>query len=301
LVQTLEGNPAIIHGGPFANIAQGTNSVIATKMGLSLSDYVVTEAGFGADLGAEKFLDIKCRYAGLSPSAVVVVATVRALKYHGGVAKDDLKQPNVEALRKGLPNLEKHLENVQQFGLPPVVSINRFVSDTDEEIQLIRERCAELGIAVAESEGWEFGGEGMKELAQKVVAAAEKFTGKFTPVYDWESPVTDKIETIATKIYGAGSVNYSANARTMLRRIERLGLDHLPICMAKTQSSISDDPKLLGRPEGFELTVRDIEIAAGAGFIIPITGDILRMPGLPSIPAAEGMDIDADGRISGLS
>lgn len=301
LVQTLEGNPAIIHGGPFANIAQGTNSVIATKMGLSLSNYVVTEAGFGADLGAEKFLDIKCRYAGLSPSAVVVVATVRALKYHGGVAKEDLKKPNVDALTKGLPNLEKHLENVMQFGLPPVVSINRFVSDTDEEIEMIRKRCAELGVAVAESEGWEFGGEGMKELAKKVVAAVEAGVGQFKPLYDWEWPVTQKIETIATKVYGAGSVVYSASARLMLKRIERLGLEKLPICMAKTQSSLSDDPKLIGRPEGFELTVRDIEIAAGAGFIIPITGDILRMPGLPSIPSAEEMDIDASGKISGLS
>lgn len=301
LVQTLEGNPAIIHGGPFANIAQGTNSVIATKMGLSFSDYVVTEAGFGADLGAEKFLDIKCGYSGLSPKTVVVVATVRALKYHGGQPLAELKTPNPEALRKGLVNLEKHLENVRMFGVPAVVSINRFVSDTDEEIKIIRDRCAALSVPAAVNEGWEFGGKGVTELAQKVVAAVDSCKTKYHPVYNWEDSVEQKITTIAKKVYGAGSVVFQKKAQLHMRRIERLGLSGLPICMAKTQSSISDNPKLLGRPEGFELTVREIEIAAGAGFLIPITGDILRMPGLPSVPAAEGMDIDKDGVITGLS
>jgi len=300
LVQTLEGNAAIIHGGPFANIAQGTNSIIATKMGLSLSDYVVTEAGFGADLGAEKFLNIKCAYAGLSPKAIVLVATIRALKYHGGKPLADLKQPDPEALRKGLVNLEKHIENTKSYGVPPVVSINRFVSDTEEEIQLVFDRCKELGVRVALSEGWEFGGEGMKNLANEVVAAVDSCEGAFVPTYNWEDSVEDKITAIAKKVYGAGTVTFAPKARLNIKRVKRLGLEKMPICMAKTQSSLSDNPKLLGRPMGFELTVREIEIAAGAGFIIPILGNMLRMPGLPSVPSAERIDIDENGQITGL-
>jgi formate--tetrahydrofolate ligase len=302
LVQTLEGNPAIIHGGPFANIAQGTNSIIATKMGLSKSEYVVTEAGFGADLGAEKFLDIKCRYAGLSPKAVVIVATVRALKYHGGQDLKELKTENVQALADGFCNLEKHIENMQLFGIPVVVSINKFITDTDQEIAYINDRCGKMeNVRVAVCEGWEFGGNGTKELAQEVVDAVESCTQKFTPMYDLDMSVKEKIEAVATKIYGAGTVTFQPKALLNLKRIDRLGLGHLPICMAKTQNSISDNPKLKGRPEGFELTVREIEFAAGAGFVIPITGAMLRMPGLPAVPAAEGIDIDADGNITGLS
>lgn len=301
LVQTLEGNPAIIHGGPFANIAQGTNSVIATKMGMSLSDYVVTEAGFGADLGAEKFLDIKCGYAGISPKAVVLVATVRALKYHGGQAREDLKTPNTEALQRGLSNLEKHIENIQQFGLPPVIAINKFVTDSEEELSLIRDACAQLGVQCALCEGWEFGGEGTKELAQEVVKAAESCTDTYKPIYDWNDSVEMKVEKVAKRIYGAGSIVFQPKAKSGLETIKRLGLDKLPICIAKTQNSLSDNTKLLGRPEGFKLTVREFEIAAGAGFVIPITGSMLRMPGLPAVPAAEGIDIDKDGNITGLS
>lgn len=300
LVQTLEGNPAIIHGGPFANIAQGTNSIIATKMGLSLSDYVVTEAGFGADLGAEKFLNIKCGYAGLSPKAVVIVATIRALKYHGGKKLDELRQPDTAALERGLVNLEKHIENIQLYGVPPVVSINRFISDTEEEVELVRKRCEELGVRVALSEGWEFGGEGMKELASEVAGAVGECTGPYQPLYDWEDTVENKIEAIAKKIYGAGSVVFTSKARLNIKRVKRLGLEKLPVCMAKTQSSLSDNPKLLGRPNGFELTVREIEIASGAGFIIPILGNMLRMPGLPTVPSAEKIDIDENGQITGL-
>lgn len=300
LVQTLEGNPAIIHGGPFANIAQGTNSVIATKMGMSLSDYVVTEAGFGADLGAEKFLNIKCAYAGLSPKAIVLVATIRALKYHGGAALDELKTPNTDALAKGFPNMEKHLENIQTYGVPAVVSINRFVSDSDEEVQMVIDRCKALGVRVAINEGWEFGGEGVKDLATEVVAAAESCEGPFQPIYNWNDSVESKIEAIAKTVYGATTVTLMPQARRNIKRAKRLGLDKMPICMAKTQSSISDNPKLLGRPTDFELTVREIEVAAGAGFLIPILGNMLRMPGLPSVPSAERIDIDAEGRISGL-
>lgn len=300
LVQTLEGNPAIIHGGPFANIAQGTNSVIATKMGLSMSDYVVTEAGFGADLGAEKFLNIKCGYSGLSPKAIVLVATIRALKYHGGKPLADLSQPDVDALKKGLCNLEKHIENIQSYGVPGVVSINRFAADTEEEIKVIVDRCRELGVGVALNEGWEFGGEGVKDLAHEVVKAVASCKGAYQPTYDWSDSVENKIEAIAKKVYGAGSVVFGPEAKVALRRIKRLELEHLPVCMAKTQSSLSDDPKELGRPSGFELTVREIEVAAGAGFIIPILGNMLRMPGLPSIPSAERIDIDSEGKISGL-
>jgi len=301
LVQTLEGNPALIHGGPFANIAQGTNSVIATKMGLSLSDYVVTEAGFGADLGAEKFLDIKCGYAGISPKATVLVSTVRALKYHGGQALDKLKEPNIQTLESGLGNMEKHLENIRNFNIPAVVAINKFISDTDEEINLIRERCDNLGVRVAVCEGWEHGGNGAKDLAHEVVAAVAECTGKYKPVYDWDSPVEEKIEAISKKIYGAGSVVFMPRAKADLKKIKRLGIENLPVCIAKTQNSLSDNTKLLGRPAGFKITIREIEIAAGAGFLIPITGNILRMPGLPATPAAEGIDIDSNGKITGLS
>jgi formate--tetrahydrofolate ligase len=301
LVQTLEGNPAIIHGGPFANIAQGTNSVIATKMGLSLSDYVVTEAGFGADLGAEKFLDIKCQYSGLSPHAVVLVATIRALKYHGGMGLNELKEPNLDALARGVVNLEKHIENIKSFGIPAVVSINKFESDTREEIQFIIDTCKKMGVEAALCEGWEKGGEGSIDLAKAVVKAADSCKSKFVPAYDWNSSIEDKIEAVSKKIYGAGSVRILAKAMSQIKQINDLGFDKLPICMAKTQNSLSDDTKLLGRPEGFELTVREIEIASGAGFIIPITGQILRMPGLPSIPNSEHIDIDDNGKISGLS
>ncbi|HHL52002.1 MAG TPA: formate--tetrahydrofolate ligase [Flammeovirgaceae bacterium] len=302
LVQTLENNPAIIHGGPFANIAQGTNSVIATKMGLSLSDYVVTEAGFGADLGAEKFLDIKCRYAGLSPRVVVLVATVRALKYHGGQDLKDLQTENIDALEKGMDNLDKHIENIQAFGLPVVVAINKFVSDTEAELNTLKRHCKEdLGVPVALCEGWEKGGEGCTDLAEEVAKAADAGPEAFKPIYDLEATVEEKIIKVAKTIYGAGSVVFQPQAKKDLKTIEKLGLTKLPVCIAKTQNSLSDNTKLLGRPEGFKLTVREIEIAAGAGFVIPITGNMLRMPGLPMIPAAESIDIDGDGNITGLS
>jgi formate--tetrahydrofolate ligase len=301
LVQTLEGNPAIIHGGPFANIAQGTNSVIATKTGLSLSDYVVTEAGFGADLGAEKFLDIKCGYSGLSPKAVVIVATVRALKYHGGAALNELTVENLDALKKGLTNLDKHIENMQGFGLPVVVAINKFISDTDAEVSMIKSHVESKGERAEVSEGWEKGGNGTMKLAEAVVEAVARCKGKYNPTYDWESSIEDKINELATKIYGADGVEYSLKAKNQLRRINQLGMDKLPICMAKTQKSLSDNDKLIGRPTGFLLNVREFEFAAGAGFIIPVTGAMLRMPGLPATPAAEGMDIDDNGVISGLS
>jgi len=300
LVQTLEGNPAIIHGGPFANIAQGTNTLIATKMGLSLSDYVVTEAGFGADLGAEKFFNIKCRAGGISPKAVVLVATIRALKYHGGVAKTELTQPNLEAVTKGISNLDKHVENLTRFGVPVVVSINKFSSDTAEEIEFIQKHCEGLGVPVSLAEGWEKGGEGTEDLARKVVTAVENCKGEFVPTYDLKSSIKEKIEAIAQDIYGATSVTYTAAANSIFKRAEQLGLANLPICMAKTQSSLSDNAKSIGRPRNFSLTVREVEIASGAGFIIPITGKMLRMPGLPATPAAEHIDIDGDGNISGL-
>lgn len=300
LVQTIEGNPAIIHGGPFANIAQGTNSVLATKMGLSLSEYVVTEAGFGADLGAEKFLNIKCQAAGLSPEAVVIVATIRALKYHGGVDLKSLKEPNPEAVKKGLVNLEKHLENIQQFGIQPVVAINEFVGDTAAEIAAVQKGCEAKGVKAVVAKVWAEGGKGAEDLARAVVNSIESGNNKFKPLYDWSSPVEEKISNIATKIYGATSVEYTSTARRDLRRIDKLGLNALPICMAKTQKSLSDDPKKIGRPTDFTITVREIEIAAGAGFLIPITGDMMRMPGLPSTPSAELIDIDEHGQISGL-
>jgi formate--tetrahydrofolate ligase len=301
LVQTLEGNPAIIHGGPFGNIAQGANSIIATRMGMSLSDYVITEAGFGSDLGAEKFIDIVCGYGGYSPHAMVLVATIRALKYHGGVPREELTKPNINALQEGFHNLEKHIENTKIFGVPAVVSLNKFITDTDEELNWVINKCNELGVEIALSEGWEKGGEGMKDLATKIARAADNFTGKYWPVYDWQSSVIEKIETVAVKIYGAKGVEFLPKAKQNLKKIERIGLNGVPVCIAKTQNSFSDDAKKLGRPKDFIITVREIEVAAGAGFVIPITGDILRMPGLPNVPAAMVMDIDNDGRISGLS
>jgi formate--tetrahydrofolate ligase len=300
LVQTIEGNPAIIHGGPFANIAQGTNSVIATRMGMSLSDYTVTEAGFGADLGAEKFLDIKCQSAGLSPKAVVLTTTIRALKYHGGADLKNLTEENVEALKNGLPNLEKHIENVRQFGITPVIAINKFMTDSEAEIAVIRDFAKSQNIRVALAEVWAKGGKGALELAQHVVDIVEEGSSKFVPMYSWSMSVEDKIKTIATKIYGADDVEYSSLAKRNLRTIANLGLERLPVCIAKTQKSLSDNPALLGRPKGFTITVREIEIAAGAGFLVPITGDMMRMPGLPAHPASENINIDNDGNITGL-
>ncbi len=300
LVQTIEGNPAIIHGGPFANIAQGTNSAIATLMGMSYSEYTVTEAGFGFDLGAEKFFDIKCQSAGLKPKAVVLTTTIRALKYHGGADLKSLTIPDLEALKNGLPNLEKHLENIYKFNVAPVIAINKFTSDSDDEIQLIMDFAASKGVKVALAEVWGKGGEGAIDLAKCVIDVIESDTSDFKPLYQWEWPVKDKIETIAKEIYGAKHVDYTSKAKAHLKRITHLGLDHLPVCIAKTQKSLSDNPKLLGRPKNFIITVREIEIAAGAGFLIPITGDIMRMPGLPAHPASEGMDITEDGEIIGL-
>lgn len=300
LVQTIEGTPAIIHGGPFANIAQGTNSVLATKMGMTLSDYVVTEAGFGSDLGAEKFFDIKCAGSGLSPDGMVLVATIRALKYHGGADLKTLAEPNVDAVDRGLINLEKHLENTKLFKIPAVVAINRFTTDTDEEIEAVRARCEELGFEAVIANVWAEGGAGAENLAATLVSTMESQPGEFAPLYDWEQPVTEKIEKICREIYGASSVDYSSRARKDLRTIKKLELENLPICMAKTQKSLSDDPAKIGRPSEFEITVREIEIAAGAGFLIPITGDMMRMPGLPSVPSSENIDIDSDGEISGL-
>lgn len=301
LVQTLEGNPAIIHGGPFANIAQGTNTILATKMGLTLSDYVVTEAGFGADLGAEKFLDIKCVSGGLRPKAAVLVATIRALRHHGGALKEEYNTASIERVSKGLGNLEKHIENMQKFGLNPVVAINAFPSDTDEEVKLIQERCAAKGVKAIVARGFAKGGEGMTDLATAVVAEVEAGKNNFKPLYDWKSPVKTKIETIAKEIYGADGVEYSQQAISDLKKIEELGLSHLPICMAKTQKSFTDNEKILGRPTGFTVSIREFEFAAGAGFIIPILGAMMRMPGLPVNPASEGMTIDNNGVISGLS
>ncbi|MGF1585021.1 MAG: formate--tetrahydrofolate ligase [Bacteroidales bacterium] len=300
LVQTMENTPAIIHGGPFANIAQGTNSVIATRMGMSLSDYVVTEAGFGFDLGAEKFFDIKCGYSGLSPRAVVLVATIRALKYHGGVGLNDLKKPDVEALKKGLTNLTKHVENIQSFAICAVVAINKFATDTDEELKMVGDHCRMIGIEAVVSDVWGKGGEGAVELAERVSHVAANCKNKFKPMYDWNWDIPKKIETVAKKIYGANAVDYTRKALSDIRKIEDLGLDKLPVCIAKTQKSLSDNPELLGRPKDFVVTVREIEIAAGAGFLIPITGDIMRMPGLPATPAAENIDIDDEGNITGL-
>lgn len=301
LVQTLEGNPAIIHGGPFANIAQGTNTIIATKMGLSLSDYVVTEAGFGADLGAEKFLDIKCVSGGLNPKALVLVATIRALRHHGGATKEQYNDASTERVEKGFDNLAKHIENCKTFGLNPVVAINAFPSDSAEEVSLIQKKCAAMGVKAIVAEGFAKGGEGMTNLAQAVVEEIDNGNNNFTPLYDWKLPIKEKIEIIAKKIYGADGVEYSKKALTDLRKIENLGMNELPICMAKTQKSFSDNESLIGRPTGFTISVREFEFASGAGFIIPILGNMMRMPGLPAVPASEGMFIDNNGKISGLS
>ncbi|MEI6695875.1 MAG: formate--tetrahydrofolate ligase [Bacteroidota bacterium] len=301
LVQTMEGNPAIIHAGPFANIAQGTNTIVATKMGLSLSEYVVTEAGFGADLGAEKFIDIKCGYSGLNVNAIVLVVTIRALRYHGGAKTDEFNTPSLEKVTIGMANVEKHIENIKKFGIVPVVALNMRVGDTAEEIAFIKEFCAKLGVKAVESNGWALGGEGTKDLAAEVVSVIESNQNKMKPLYDWNLGVKAKIETIAKEIYGADGVDYSPKAESDLKLIKNLGLENLPICMAKTQKSLSDNEKLIGRPRNFTVSIREFEIAAGAGFIIPILGAMMRMPGLPSIPASEGMDIDDNGVISGLS
>ena len=319
LVQTLEETPALIHGGPFANIAQGTNTVIATKTSLALSDYTITEAGFGFDLGAEKFLDIKCRFAGLNPQAVVLVATVRALKYHGGMSLKELKEETtacadgvcpveeitrrLDSVKAGIENLQKHVENIKQFNLTPVVAINRFATDSQQEIDYIKEYCSSLGVKCAVADVWAKGGAGAVELADEVAAVVEESLAegrKYQPMYSLEQSVEEKIETIAKKIYGAVAVDYTSKAKADLKKIYNLGLQNLAICMAKTQKSLSDNPDLLGRPKDFIITVREIEIAAGAGFLIPITGEIMRMPGLPETPASEAMDITSDGEITGL-
>jgi len=301
LVQTLEGNPAIIHGGPFANIAQGVNSVLATKMGLSLADYVVTEAGFGADLGAEKFFDIKCRAAGLAPSAAVIVATVRALRFHGGAPVKEVNNAAPDKVKKGLANLGRHIENMGKFGVKAVVAINHFPTDTDEEIALVKAYCAELNTEAVVAKGFAEGGAGMTDLANAVVRVADGGESKFKVLYDLELTIEEKIEKVAKEIYRADSVSYSGDAITALRRINNLGLSKLPVCIAKTQYSFSDDPTLLAAPTGFKITVNDIEIAAGAGFVVPILGKMMRMPGLPEVPASEHMDIDSNGVVSGLS
>ncbi len=301
LVQTLENHPAILHGGPFANIAQGTNTIIATKMGLSLADYVVTEAGFGADLGAEKFLHIKCHYGKMKPDAYVIVATVRALRYHGGAGKGVYEHPGLDFVKKGFENLQKHIENAFKLGLKPIVAINHFASDADDEIDFIKKACAGMDVKAVLADEFTQGGAGMTELAEEVVRCTEHCGNSFRPLYAVEDSVEHKIEAVAREIYGAEGVSYSQKARQELKTIYRLGMDKLPICMAKTQKSLSDDEKKIGRPRNFTVTVREFEFAAGAGFIIPILGNMMRMPGLPSVPAAEGMDIDAFGNISGLS
>ena len=299
LVQTLEGTPALIHGGPFANIAHGCNSVMATKYALKMADYTVTEAGFGADLGAEKFLDIKCRFTGFKPDAVVIVATIRALKMHGGLTKTELATENIEALKKGMTNLAKHIENIQKFGLPIVVAINAFPTDTENELQELKALCESMGASVSISEAWAKGGEGAIDLAQKVIEAPEK-PSNFQYMYDVNDSIKDKINAIATKIYGADGVNYTPAVEKTIAEFEAEGLDKMPICMAKTQYSLSDDQFKLGAPTGFKITVRELRISAGAGFIVALTGNILTMPGLPKKPAAENMDIDINGKITGL-
>lgn len=300
MIQTLEHTPAFVHGGPFANIAHGCNSVQATKLALKLSDIVVTEAGFGADLGAEKFLDIKCRKAGLKPDAVVLVATVRALKYNGGVAKADLSVPNLEALQKGIVNLEKHIENLQKFDVPVVVTLNEFVTDSPEELEYVKTFCEERGCAFAPAKVWEAGGAGGEALAHKVIETLETKESHYHPLYADELPLKAKIETIAKEIYGADGVTYSPAAEKALKKIEELGFRELPVCMAKTQYSLSDNAKLLGRPEGFKINIREAYVSAGAGFVVAITGSIMTMPGLPKVPAAEGIDVDENGKITGL-
>lgn len=300
LVQTLEGTPAFIHGGPFANIAHGCNSVIATQMGMKMADYLITEAGFGADLGAEKFIDIKCRMTGIRPSAVVLVATIKALKYNGGVAKSDLAAENLAALEAGLPNLLKHIENITTvYGLPVVVAINRFPTDTEAELELVRTKCAELGVNVALSEVWGKGGAGGEELAKEVVRLCEE-PSEMKFVYDENTTIKEKIEAIATKVYGADGVDYTAKAETEIATFEKLGFGNLPICMAKNQYSLTDDQTKLGRPTGFRITISDMTASIGAGFLVALTGSIMKMPGLPKVPAAEKIDVDIDGVISGL-
>ena len=302
LVQTLENTPCLMHGGPFANIAHGCNSIQATKLGLKLADYCITEAGFGSDLGAEKFFDIKCRFGGLKPSMVVLVATIRALKYNGGVAKADLADENLDALSSGLVNLSAHIENMQKYGLPVVVAINRFGTDTDAELKMVEDYCKERNVKVSMCEVFAKGGEGGIELAQMVVDTIEKEDGSanFAPIYDETLPIKDKIKAVAQKIYGATDVNYAGKAETEIKRLTELGFDKMPVCMAKTQYSLSDNPKLLGRPENFTITVREVKVSAGAGFVVCLTGDVMTMPGLPKEPTANRMDIDMDGVITGL-
>lgn len=300
LVQTLENTPALMHGGPFANIAHGCNSVTATKLGLKLADYCITEAGFGADLGAEKFLDIKCRYAGLAPSCIVIVATIRALKYNGGVAKSDLKYENTSALKKGIVNLQTHIENMKKYGVPVVVAINRFNTDTDDEIRIIEDFCEEHDVLVSLTEVFANGGDGGVDLAKKVVKTIEEKPSQFKPLYDAQLPIKEKLEIIAREIYRADGVNYTKAAEKAIAEIESLGKDKLPVCVAKTQYSLSDDPTKLGKPENFTITVRDVRLSAGAGFIVALTGDIMTMPGLPKQPAAYNIDVDTDGNIKGL-
>ena len=301
LVQTLEHTPAIIHGGPFANIAHGCNSIIATKMALHMSDYVVTEAGFGADLGAEKFLDIKCRQANIKPDAVIIVATVRALKYNGGVAKDRLNEENLDALEKGIPNLLKHIENITKvYSLPAVVAINKFPTDTDRELKLIEDKCRELGVNVALSEVWEKGGKGGVAVAEEVLKLIEEDNSEFKFCYEDDTTIKEKLDAVATKIYGADGVDYTNEAEKQIKELEELGFGKLPVCIAKTQYSLSDDQTKLGRPTGFRIGVRDLTVSAGAGFIVVLTGAIMKMPGLPKRPAAERIDVDSTGKISGL-
>lgn len=300
LIQTLEHTPALVHGGPFANIAHGCNSVRATRTALKMADYCITEAGFGADLGAEKFFDIKCRMSGLRPDAVVLVATIRALKYNGGVAKDALAAENLDALKKGIRNLEKHMENLQKYGVPVVVTLNSFVTDTEAEVSFVREFCRERKCEFALSEVWEKGGEGGTALAGKVLDVLETQESRFHVLYEDECSLEEKIQRVAKEVYGAGSVSFSASARKQLQKLTDLGFGRLPVCMAKNQYSLSDDPKLLGRPEGFELTVREAYVSAGAGFVVALTGDVVTMPGLPKKPAAYGIDVDENGMITGL-
>lgn len=300
LVQTLENTPALMHGGPFANIAHGCNSVVATKLGLKLANYCITEAGFGADLGAEKFFNIKCRYAGLKPDATVLVATIRAIKYNGGVDKNNLNTSNIEALKKGFANVEKHLENILKFGIPAVVAINLFHTDTDEEIQYVKERCRNMGVECEISEVFTKGGDGGRALAEKIVEITNTTKSNFKPLYDVNLKIKEKIQIISKEIYGASKVEYMPSALKAIEKIESLGMDKLPICMAKTQYSLSDNPSLLGRPEGFKVTIREIKLSSGAGFIVAITGNIMTMPGLPKTPAAEKIDLDKSGTIYGL-
>ena len=299
MIQTLEGTPAIVHGGPFANIAHGCNSVRATKAALKMADYVVTEAGFGADLGAEKFMDIKCRKAGIAPDAVVILATVKALKYNGGVKKDELAAPNLEAVKKGIVNLDKHIENLHAFGVPVVVTLNSFLTDTEEEYEFIKKHCEDMGCEFALARVWAEGGKGGEELAAKVIRTIENKKSELKFTYELDAPLKDKIEAIATKIYGAGSVTYSAEASRMLKKIEKMGYGNLPVCMAKNQYSLSDDPNALGRPEGFNVNIREVYVSAGAGFVVAITGTVMTMPGLPKVPAAENIDV-VDDKIVGL-